>query len=284
MATPPEVLQPTQLLEQAKTLLRTGPWQSAHDLLAQAIDQVPTENTVLLTTVLLHLGLARRMLGNYTDSHEVFERAGLLAWQRGDKEQELEALVGLMDLARNHDRDPKYEKNIAEAYRRKTEIEELLDTNPSLRDTPVYVKALIQFGLMDLANEKPAHALNALVIAAHKAETFLLTDGENVDLQDLLARAEHIKGLAAWQTGNRDQAQSSQKRAFELYMHTGNRRGIGNAAIELGDMYMQYGDPSTAGTWYDQAFLISGDSKTHTVIDSEIHDLAWKRILTTLSK
>lgn len=276
----PDIL--TEQLKSAQSLQVTGRWQESVDAYTSLLEQFGANAHILNGR-----GVPLRMLKHAALAIADFTRAKELAKTSGDQEQELTAIVGLIDAFRTGNRDLNFNPwpdvqpadlqqrlyQQAESY--VVEAETLITQMPA-RESIAKINAFTNFGLLYDNMENPQKALESYAKAETIARQLIGTDPANIDFQNRLARTLTNKGVAEEKTGFSEEAWISQFEALTIYLRLGDLRGVGNSMISLGDVMNMLRNPNVARYLYEQAR--EGSKKGGEIVDPDIHNLAISRL------
>lgn len=282
-----EIFNPQTVLAEAKTTQVTGKWPESVNLYTEVLAFGYSEH---LIPALTGRGVAYRMLNQYTAAEADFHIALDHSISIDNIDGQLDSLGGLIDLARTGDRDPRYKrgKDLTTALLWRDEAALVLTRVPKPRLSEV--NTLIQFGLLDMefgyaaettdkagANQHYQEALATYSQAETDCQTLLEQNPDNPDLLNRQARVFTVKGVAHHKLEQTDLAIRYQKQAYEIYLSLGDIRGIGNAALSLGDIYTELSNKELALEAYMKAIIASQDEKGE-IIDPTILKGAANRI------
>lgn len=266
----------TEQFMKAQALQVAGKWQDSVDTYTKLEEEFGADARIFNGR-----GVAWRMLRNPAAAIADFTQARKLA-----QAEELTAVVGLIDAYRTANRDPNFNpwsdvqpenlqaRLLQEAQVYMTEAEAILEKMPE--PSLAKVNALTNFGLLHNDMGNLPQALDAYTQAEDIVRKLVAADPQNIDFQNRLARALTVKGITQEGSGLLEEAVASQEESLEIYKNLGDLRGLGNARLSLGDLFVKQGDIEAAKELYKQAK--AGVEKDDEVIDPDIHHLTVERL------
>lgn len=261
---------PTELFNDAQALDIEGKWSNAIDVLGYLL-AIPDLTPIFHASVLCERGLSYRMIQEpsrmYKQAEIDFKGARQLAQKNNDWQNEAIAQVGLIDLLRTGDRDPKYGKDltIADSYKQNLQV---LLTSHSDEKCIASVKGYQQCGLMAVEYSRWSEAESFYVQSLEDIATILQTNPDDPQILNLKARSLLLLSQPYDEQGQDNKALDCLNQALDIYEKLGDVRGVGNAAMSFGEQYRQKGNLDTAKLFYKRALGVSLDK------DREIYQSA----------
>lgn len=205
-------------------------------------------------------GICFRMLKDPAAAIADFTHAQELAIIFHNKEEELNAKVGLIDAWRTADRNPNFnpwqdiqpQDSRVEFFKRAqnfmVEAKVLMGTMPE--SSLATIHAYTNFGLLhhDMGDLQTASV--DYTKATHLARHLVAKDPNNPVYVDRLARALTTQGVNQLELGDISGARASQDEALAIYIASGNERGFGNAGIGMGDVLLGQNQFKSSGDYY----------------------------------
>lgn len=255
-----------------------GRWKEAIDRL----QPLAREGAVALIPAFLELGVSHRMTLEYGQAEQDFQTALSFARFTGDLDGQVEALVGLMDIARTGERDPNYGKRLNEAITYRSEAEHIV-----LRQMPpgwrvANINFYINSALLGWDFDENKASLKDITQAEVGCVEMLATDPQNRVLLNRRARAHHIKGVTLEKLDRLDEALQHQAKVYMEYEELDDLRGMGNAAMAAGRVCVRQHKSYAAGTWFKAA--IKASIREEEILDRTIYDGAHAAIAALYTK
>lgn len=283
----PERVKPPENLEvlrtQARAFSAAGKWDDVISLRSEILEASPED-----VESLNERGRSYRCMRKQHMALGDFQTAITCARTARDQEGELIGVIGLVDAWRTAHRDPEfpYPKGITtEGERKEFGYREAVSYADQARAliaqmpkgfTDAKGHAYNNFGLLFVEVKDYNKALLAYTDAETGIRELLGNNPQDLSLQERLARAVHLKGIALENLGQLTEAEIAQRESLEMSVKLGHVKDTGNAANGLSDVLVKLGRIDEAQSCTKQARNVS--EKNGEIIDTEIHADAERRL------